>query len=72
MKLLVRLLALALAFCTLPILAAPDYTGMNQAVTNYFSALDAINKKLPSVDTAEGTAESIDLWALANEVAIRN
>ena len=68
MKLFVRLLALALAFCTLPIVAAPDYTGMNQAVTNYFAALDAINKKLPSVNSAEGTADAINSWALANEV----
>jgi hypothetical protein len=37
-------------------------------VSNYFSSLDAIDKKLPSVTTAEGTAETINSWALANEI----
>jgi hypothetical protein len=68
MKLFVRLLALAIAFSTLPIFAAPDYAGLKQAVTNYFAALDAIDKKLPSVDNAGGTAEMISAWALANEI----
>jgi hypothetical protein len=68
MKPFIRLLALAIAFCALPILAAPDYTGLKQAVTNYFVSLDAIDKKLPSIKSAEGTAEVINSWALANEI----
>ncbi|HEY3901130.1 MAG TPA: hypothetical protein VGM54_21135 [Chthoniobacter sp.] len=68
MKPLVRLLALAFVCYALPISAAPNYTGMNQAVTNYFAALDVIDKKLPSVDNAAGTAEMINAWALANEI----
>jgi hypothetical protein len=68
MKLFVRLLAIAIACCTLPILAAPDYAGLKQAVTNYFASLDAINKKLPSVNSAEGTTDTINAWALANEI----
>jgi len=61
-------LAVAVALLALPVCAAPDYTGINQAVTNYFAALDAIAKKLPTVDTAVGTADLINGWALANEI----
>jgi len=68
MKAFVSLLALVVAFQALPVSAEPDYTGLNQAVTNYFAALDVIVKKLPSVDSAAGTAEMINAWALANEI----
>jgi len=68
MKSFVPLLAAAIALHATPLCAAPDYTGFNQAVTNYFSALDGVAKKVPSVKDAAGTADLINAWSLANEI----
>jgi hypothetical protein len=68
MKPLFPFLTLAIVSSALALQAAPDYAGLNQAVTNYFASLDKIAKKLPTVDTAPGTAELVNEWALANEI----
>jgi hypothetical protein len=62
-------LLIAAAFLgAVPLSAAPDFTNFNQAVTNYFAALDALAKKVPTVNTAEGTVAAVNEWALANEI----
>jgi hypothetical protein len=68
MKAFLACLVSVVVFRAVPVSAAPDYASLNQAVTNYFAALDGVAKQFSTVDTAAGTAELIGAWALANEI----
>jgi hypothetical protein len=60
-------LTLALVGFAFPLQAGPDFSELNKAVDDLFATMDVLAKKVPTVETAEGTAEVLNMWATANE-----
>ncbi len=46
--------------------ATPDFTEMNKASNNFIVMLAALQKDIPQIHDAEGTAKAIDSWTQAN------
>lgn len=67
MKLFLPSLTLSIVAVSVSLYAAPDFSALDGAVTDFFKAMDVIAKKLPTVDDAAGTAEVVNAWAQANE-----
>jgi hypothetical protein len=46
--------------------SAPDFTELNKAAKQLLATLETLQKELPQVNDAEGTAKALDSWAHAN------
>jgi hypothetical protein len=47
-------------------LAEVDYKPINQAATNFLSAMDMLAKQVPAIADEAGTAKALDTWTQAN------
>jgi hypothetical protein len=66
MKYLINVLA-ALTVVAVAQSATPDFTELKKASTNFIVMLEALQKDLPQIHDAEGTAKAIDSWTKAND-----